>query len=247
MLPAIGQLVSDTFYGDLKHGRDNPIIPANVLPEALSNPLTWISTDELGAAAFESMHSDGKSRINRKEIDCILKLLSSFYHEKQSWEWLTSQKDYPHGIGVICTYAAQREQIRKKIRDLTFGEQLLRYVKIDTVDSYQGKENPIVIVSLVRNNLEGSQFHGIATIREGFLSDDSRINVSVSRAMDKLIIVGAKDRWQPSSPMGRLVSNFDKTLSSETGRVISAYDFLQEEDEQESQMSRSGKAKGVEK
>ena len=64
-------------------------------------------------------------------------------------------------------------------------------IKIDTVGSYQGKENPIVVLFLVRNNAAGSSECGAATIREGFLSRENRVNVAASRAMDRLLIVDA--------------------------------------------------------
>jgi superfamily I DNA and/or RNA helicase len=106
------------------------------------------------------------------------------------------------------------------------GDTLLRHVKVDTVDSYQGKENPIVMLSLVRNNADGLQQFGAATVREGFLSRSNRINVSVSRAMDRLVIVGSKGRWPQGGPMGRLASNFAKALDKNDAAVIDAAGLL---------------------
>ena len=60
-------------------------------------------------------------------------------------------------------------------------------MKIDSVDSYQGKENRIIILSLTRHDKKYST---------GFLHLPNRINVALSRAMDKLIIVGAKAVWE---------------------------------------------------
>jgi superfamily I DNA and/or RNA helicase len=99
-------------------------------------------------------------------------------------------------------------------------------VKVDTVDSYQGKENPIVILSLVRNNADGPQRSGAATVREGFLSRSNRINVSISRAMDRLVIVGSNARWPRGGPMRRLADNFAKALGSAEATVIHVSDLL---------------------
>lgn len=63
-------------------------------------------------------------------------------------------------------------------------------MKIETVDSYQGKENRIVIVSLVRSNDRG---------QIGFLDRDNRINVALSRAMDRLVVVGAAHLFRSSA------------------------------------------------
>lgn len=106
------------------------------------------------------------------------------------------------------------------------GDTLLRHVKVDTVDSYQGKENPIVILSLVRNNADGPPQSGAATVREGFLSRSNRINVSISRAMDRLVIVGSNARWPRGGPMHRLAGNFAKALGSAEAAVVHASDLL---------------------
>ncbi|WP_238123135.1 MULTISPECIES: AAA domain-containing protein [unclassified Xanthobacter] len=228
MLPPIGRLVSDTFYPeiDLEHGRDTPEVPPGVLPDDLGVPLTWIATDSLGEQGFESPEAGGTSRSNRVEADCILTLLTGWYEHEPFRNWLTTQAQYPHGIGVICMYAAQRDHLRSRILKTPHGDTLLRHVKIDTVDSYQGKENPIVILSLVRNNADGIQQAGVATVREGFLSRSNRINVAVSRAMDRLVIVGGNTRWRQGGPMRRLADNFAKALTNGEAVMRSASDVV---------------------
>jgi superfamily I DNA and/or RNA helicase len=228
MLPPIGRLVSDTFYPDinLEHGRDIPEIEPEALPSDLSAPITWIATDSLGDQAFESLEAGGTSRINRAEADCILALLAQWYDHEPFREWLTTQTQHPHGVGVICMYAAQRDHLRNRLLRAPHGDTLLRYVKVDTVDSYQGKQNPIIVLSLVRNNADGSQHSGTAAVREGFLSRSNRINVSISRAMDRLVIVGSNGRWPKGGPMGRLAGNFAKALGKGEAAVIHASDLL---------------------
>jgi hypothetical protein len=228
MLPAVGRLVSDTFYPKIKleHGRDTPEVAYSILPNDLGVPLTWIATDGLGEQGFESLEAGGTSRINRVEADCILTLLARWYEHEPFRAWLTTQTQYPQGIGVICMYAAQRDHLRNRLLKAPHGDTLLRHVKVDTVDSYQGKENPIVILSLVRNNADGPQQSGAATVREGFLSRSNRINVSVSRAMDRLVIVGSNARWARGGPMHRLAGNFAKALGSAEAAVVHASDLL---------------------
>jgi superfamily I DNA and/or RNA helicase len=84
-------------------------------------------------------------------------------------------------------YAEQKKLILQKFNALNWSEDLKKLVKIDTVDSYQGKENRIIIVSLVRSNEEN---------KVGFLFKSNRINVALSRAKDRLIIVGNKAMWE---------------------------------------------------
>ena len=90
----------------------------------------------------------------------------------------------------------------KKIHQLSWVRNLLeqRVIKIDTVDSYQGKENSIIITSLVRNNARGDQ---------GFLYSENRANVALSRAKERLYVIGATRMWKNCNSD----SPFEKVLS----------------------------------
>ncbi|MFX6031774.1 C-terminal helicase domain-containing protein, partial [Acinetobacter baumannii] len=79
-------------------------------------------------------------------------------------------------------YGPQAALIEEQFVTSGLPEAFRDLVKIDTVDSYQGKENRIVIVSLVRSNPEYAM---------GFLRTENRINVALSRAMERLVIVGS--------------------------------------------------------
>jgi len=112
-----------------------------------------------------------------------------------------SQEESP--IGVICMYAEQQKLMIRKINSLAWARTLLekRLLKIDTVDSYQGKENDIIILSLVRNN---------KSFTEGFVSSENRANVALSRAKEKLFIVGADHMWTErnhQSAFGRVLNH----------------------------------------
>lgn len=78
-------------------------------------PITWIATNNFGEQAFESLEAGGTSRTNRVEVECILTLLTRWYEEAPCREWLTSQTKHPQGVGVICIYAAQRDQLWNKL------------------------------------------------------------------------------------------------------------------------------------
>ena len=82
----------------------------------------------------------------------------------------------------------------------TWDAKFLRLLRIDTVDAYQGKENTIVILSLVRSNKYGEIGH---------VGSNNRCNVAVSRAKERLIVVGSSRMWTESrstSPMGRVLA-----------------------------------------
>lgn len=229
MLPPIGRVVSDTFYnGQLDAGRTEPEIDPLVLPEGLELPLTWITTDALGAAGEERTESSGTSRINQAEADCIVSLLKGWSAAGPFTDWIAQQTKHAQVIGVICMYAAQRDLIRKKIQAANLPEGFRQAIKIDTVDSYQGKENPIVILSLVRNNVSGQTERGLASIQPGFLRRPNRINVAVSRAMDRLVIVGAKSRWQEGTPMRRLSEAVEARFLEAEAAIVSAASILRD-------------------
>ena len=96
-------------------------------------------------------------------------------------------------------YGEQKKRIRQKIKKSGISESLMSLLKIDTVDSYQGKENRIIILSVSRSEQRQSS---------GFLRLPNRINVALSRAMDRLVIVGDKRMWQGKNsdlPFGRVI------------------------------------------
>lgn len=225
MLPEIGRLVSAVFYGGkLKHERTVPIIPPEACSGALKSQLLWISTDSLGEEAFQSQPRGGKSLVNDVEANIIADTIRRLEDNAPFVEWVASQGEERKPIGIICTYKAQRELIRRKLRASGISGTMLRACRIDTVDSYQGKENPIVILSLVRNNADGAAEAGRRTIAQGYMARGNRINVALSRAMDRLIIVGAFDRWPSNSPMGQVSATFEKLAKQQSAEFTQAVD-----------------------
>lgn len=119
-------------------------------------------------------------------------------------------KEGEPSIGIICMYSAQCVEVERALARADWLGARRRDVKVDTVDSYQGKENRIVIVSLVRNN---------PAKREGFLNRPFRTNVAMSRAMDRLIIVGAASMWRgrnANSPLGRVLTFIEQNTAEQS-------------------------------
>ncbi|HFH0065237.1 TPA: C-terminal helicase domain-containing protein [Salmonella enterica subsp. enterica serovar Javiana] len=111
-------------------------------------------------------------------------------------------------IGVICMYGEQKRIIRQKFNEIDWNDDFKSLVKIDTVDSYQGKENRIIILSVTRSSPDK---------KPKFLKTPNRINVAISRAMDRLIIVGSTHMWIGANkdlPLGKVLS-FISDRSSE--------------------------------
>ncbi len=215
MLPPIGEIVSKSFYdGRLEHARPAPIIDPNSLPSDLSAAVTWFDTSSFGERAKQADPNHRKSLTNTVEADIIVTLLKRWGECQPFLEWIELQKSHAHAIGIICAYSAQRDLVRRKIALAPIPHSLRASLKVDTIDSYQGKENPIVIVSLTRNNWDGPIQGGKKTIRPGFLAKPNRINVAISRAMDRLILVGSRTRWQDDGPMDRIAKAFSRNIKA---------------------------------
>ena len=125
------------------------------------SPVTFI--DSAGAGWEEKQEEDGLSRMNESEATLTI---------RKAVELIES--GVPAGeIAVIAPYAAQVRLLRQQCR--------FRDLEIDTVDGFQGREKEAVIISLVRSNAEGEI---------GFLADARRMNVALTRARRKLIVIG---------------------------------------------------------
>lgn len=201
MAPPIGNLVSQTFYdGKLENGdRAIPYIYQEA-PHLLRSPVTWLDTSALGEGAHHQ-GDRGFSIYNRCEAEQVIELLRQISESGQFLSDLSELRDKDDAlIGVVCMYAEQKRLIRQKFNQGVWNEGFKALVKIDTVDSYQGKENRIIILSLTRSDKYRSP---------GFLRTPNRINVAMSRAMDRLLIIGNTEMWRASNkdrPLGQVVA-----------------------------------------
>jgi superfamily I DNA and/or RNA helicase len=217
MANPIGDLVSQSFYeGHLKNcGRFIPAIYHDA-PASLQSVVTWLDTSTLGKAA-EHSSDKGSSIYNRSEVDQIIHVLQEIAANTNFVDELSRlvKADEP-AIGVICMYSEQNKLLRKKFNEILWQDSFKSLVKIDTVDSYQGKENRIIIVSITRND---------RYLSPGFLSSSNRINVALSRAMDRLLIVGAADMWRVKNttlPLGKIVGFIENGNNKADFKVIEA-------------------------
>lgn len=228
MLPPIGRLVSNAFYDRaLQHGRKSPKIPDDVLPPELKVPLTWVCTDSMGINGYQTNSERRRGSLqNAAEADVIVSLLKQWSRHEPFLNWVKGLPDGSQAIGVICAYAAQLDLVRRKLQSESLPEIFRRTVKVDTIDSYQGKENLIVILSLVRNNADGTKSRGIPTINPGFMAKKNRINVALSRAMDRLIIVGAKSGWREGSPLSSVSLGFDEEVKAGDALVLDSIKLI---------------------
>lgn len=212
MSEPIGDLVSHCFYGSeltkLKTGRGASPDWYSALPHPWNTPVVWLDSGQGESATGQE--PSGTGYINRHEINLILdllRLLSQSPHLEHILEYQTGPQKYV--IGIITMYRAQRDLLDQKLSQAEWAGPLRSLIKIDTVDSYQGQENPIIILSLVRDSIDK---------RQGFLVDEPRINVSVSRAQERLIIIGARRMWQDvnsEDPLGKVFAFVEEQATTQ--------------------------------
>jgi serine/threonine protein kinase/KaiC/GvpD/RAD55 family RecA-like ATPase len=201
MAPPIGNLVSNTFYeGKLNNGSRKVPEFYQKAPNCLKAPVTWLDTSSLGGRSYHQSDR-GVSIYNRCEAEQVIEVLKEISVSGQFLEDLITLKEKDDAlIGIICMYAEQKRLIRQKFNQEIWSEGFKELVKIDTVDSYQGKENRIIILSLTRSDKSWTP---------GFLRTPNRINVAMSRAMDRLLIIGNLDMWSKHNkdrPLGHVYS-----------------------------------------
>lgn len=185
MATEIGALVSETFYPgqDLETDREPPSDIYGHLPAPFDKQVVWLDTGHSKKGSNDS--GAGTSFINRREAAEVMRLLKTIAASSEFLAKVPTTlklKDGEALIGVICTYAQQAELVENMIVASDLPSDFRSLVKVDTVDAYQGKENRIVILSVVRNNIEDAMGH---------VKSRNRVNVAISRAMDRLIIIGA--------------------------------------------------------
>lgn len=125
----------------------------------------------------ELLASDGLSRINPAEAKQALQSLHDYIERIGRDRILHERLD----IGIISPYKGQVQLLRRMLRRDSYWKPLRHLISVNTVDGFQGQERDIILISMVRQNEQG---------QVGFLSDLRRMNVAITRARMKLIIIG---------------------------------------------------------
>ena len=128
----------------------------------------------------EQFVGESFGRINKAEAELTLLTLAEYFTKIGKQRVLEERID----VGVISPYRAQVQYLKKLIKKYEFFKPYRRLISVNTVDGFQGQERDVILISLVRSNDEG---------QIGFLKDLRRMNVAMTRARMKLIILGNKD------------------------------------------------------
>lgn len=138
-------------------------------------PIEWIETDELDSP--EEFVGENYGRINKPEAELTIAQLKAYIAKIGRERFLEERID----VGVISPYKAQVQYLRQLLRRDEFFKPYRHALTVNTVDGFQGQERDVILISLVRANEEG---------QIGFLGDLRRMNVAMTRARMKLIILG---------------------------------------------------------
>lgn len=141
--------------------------------------MEWIDTPA-EKEYVEQLSGDGLSRQNPEEAKLTLQTLKDYFdkigHDRILYERLD--------VGIISPYKGQVRLLRKLLKSDSYWKPFRHLISINTVDGFQGQERDIIVISMVRSNNDG---------QVGFLSDLRRMNVAITRARMKLLLIGHKE------------------------------------------------------
>jgi superfamily I DNA and/or RNA helicase len=171
---------SDWFYGNQVESA--PEVKYRSILD-LDIPMSWIDTSEFelpedGSLTFkEQFVGESFGRINKAEAELTLLALENYFKKIGKERILDERID----VGIISPYRAQVQYLRRQLKKKEWVKPFRHLISVNTVDGFQGQERDIILISLVRANDEG---------QIGFLRDLRRMNVAITRARMKLIILG---------------------------------------------------------
>ena len=163
---------SDWFYGNQVESA--PEVKYRSILD-LDVPMEWVDTSELDVR--EQFVGESFGRINKAEAELTLLTLQQYFERIGKTRVLNERLD----VGVISPYRAQVQYLRSQLKKKEYFKPFRHLITVNTVDGFQGQERDIIVISLVRSNDEG---------QIGFLRDLRRMNVAITRARMKLIILG---------------------------------------------------------
>jgi serine/threonine protein kinase len=221
MAPEIRSLVSECFYPEvgLEDGRGMPPQHYDTLPRPMDRQVAWLDTSAEPGGAQDT--PDGHSFSNATEVRVTMAVLRGLARQAEFWKHASAAGEWAAGeqaVGVIAMYSAQRRALQSAFDGMAWPDGFAQLVRIDTVDAYQAKENRIVIVSLVRSSPRASRHPLRQRNPLPHSTDYRRVNVALSRAMERLLVVGSADLFRANWPGNSLLPVISHL--EERGRIL---------------------------
>ena len=152
-------------------------VNSSASPASLASSTSPASLAGSGLPAAIEQHTANQSLVNPAEAELTLQTLENYFTKIGKERILDERLD----VGIISPYRAQVDHLRRLLKKREFFKPYRHLITVNTVDGFQGQERDIIVISLVRANDEG---------QIGFLRDLRRMNVAITRARMKVIIVG---------------------------------------------------------
>ena len=202
MNEAIMGFSSQTFYQNKLRAHSGN---AQQRIQPTDEPLSFIDTSGCG---FDETR-DGTSTVNQEEAMFLIQHLGN---------WVASLNMDPNeaafpSIAVVAPYKQQVVLIKELLNEADILQPFLKHVSVDTVDAFQGQERDVVYIGLTRSNAEGNI---------GFLSDIRRMNVAITRARKKLVLIGDGSTLSRSTFYDNLMQYVESA-----GQYLSAWEFIE--------------------
>ena len=135
-------------------------------------PMMWVESP-----SPEAFVGTNHGRINKEEAELTISVLEQYVEKIGRQRYVDERLD----VGIITPYRLQAQYLRSLLKKNETLRPIRKTISVNTVDGFQGQERDIVLISLVRSNEHG---------QIGFLNDLRRMNVAMTRARMKLIIIG---------------------------------------------------------
>lgn len=172
MNDAIMRFSSEWFYGGMLQSA--PEVKYRSILD-FDTPIEWVNTE--GMDCNEEFVGESYGRINKAEAELSVNQLKSYITKIGRGRFIDERID----VGLISPYKAQVQYLRQLLKKDSFFKPYRSVITVNTVDGFQGQERDVILISLVRANEDG---------QIGFLNDLRRMNVAITRARMKLIILG---------------------------------------------------------
>ena len=177
---------------------------ASILERPLKFERTTEFIDTAGCGYEEALNKETLSTFNPEEASFTINQLKGIVASHDQSE--------NYSYAIIAPYKAQVELLRYFLSELKYPPALLKRISINSVDAFQGQERDIVLISLTRSNAQGVI---------GFLSEEKRMNVAMTRAKYKLLLIGDSATLSRHSFFDKLIQHYQAQ-----NHYRSAFEFL---------------------
>lgn len=205
MHPEIRRFPSSAFYGDALE--DGPAMRRRSErpwhANALFRPFVFFDVDGTerrgggGLASGSGTHGTGSSWANDDEARFVVALVKRLVRDHPAL--LNEDEASGAGVGVISPYKAQVKVIRRLLEQ-ALGPERARLIDVNSVDGFQGREKEVCVFSVTRAPKRKEKKNSL-----GFVADERRVNVGLTRARSSLLVVGSAKALATDTHWGALV------------------------------------------